>query len=88
MIYGNSNDPVLVKKIYLKIWSLRSEIESVIRLKSINGQQPSKDDIQKIHEEYQKKDKPHLKLVEAPAEGEAEEQSGDDLEAEMAAALE
>lgn len=89
LIFGNSNDPVLVKKIYLKIWSLRSEIESVIKLKSLNGKPLSKEEIQEIHQEYQKKEKTHLKLVEAPTEEDGEqEQSGDDLEAEMAAALE
>lgn len=30
MIYGNSTDPVLIKKISLRIWTLRDEIEAVI----------------------------------------------------------
>ncbi len=31
VIYGSSSDPVLIKKISLKIWTLRDEIEAVIR---------------------------------------------------------
>lgn len=31
MIHGNSKDPVLIKKIALKVWRLRDEVETVIR---------------------------------------------------------
>ena len=31
MIHGNSRDPVLIKKIALKVWRLRDEVETVIR---------------------------------------------------------
>lgn len=32
MIHGASNDPVLIKKIHLRLWTLRNEVENSIRL--------------------------------------------------------
>ena len=37
MIHNSSNDPVLIKKISLKIWSLRDEIEARIQDKIDGG---------------------------------------------------
>ena len=42
MIYRNSPDPVFIKKIQLKIWALRDEIEAV--MKHISNQ-PKPDEI-------------------------------------------
>jgi hypothetical protein len=50
MIHGNSQDPVIIKKIKLKIWHLRDEIEATIqaRLKSNpDAETPSIDDLVK-----------------------------------------
>ncbi|ATH07287.1 hypothetical protein BIY24_04850 [Halobacteriovorax marinus] len=38
MIYNNSTDPVFIKKISLKIWSLKDELKSVIQEKIKNSQ--------------------------------------------------
>jgi hypothetical protein len=54
MIHNSSNDPVLIKKISLKIWSLRDEIES--RLKSELDKNPEAQiDVDSIRNEYIKK---------------------------------
>lgn len=81
MIYGNSNHPVFVKKIALKIWTLRDEIEAIVTqrartegLENVN--------VQDLIEEYKDKElvteKP-LHLV--------EESSQDDGEDEMMKAM-
>jgi hypothetical protein len=48
LIHGSSKDPIFVKKIYLKIWTLRSEVEQVV--KRVDGQ--SKEEIESIKNEY------------------------------------
>lgn len=54
MIHNSSNDPVLIKKISLKIWSLRDEIES--RLKSELEKNPEAEiNVDAIRNEYVKK---------------------------------
>lgn len=49
MIHGSSNDPVLIKKIALKIWRLRDELEAVIeeRIKNMpeGENRPNLDDL-------------------------------------------
>ncbi len=49
MIHGSSNDPVLIKKIALKIWRLRDELEAVIeeRIKNLEPglERPALDDL-------------------------------------------
>ncbi|MFA6236120.1 MAG: hypothetical protein WC635_02240 [Bacteriovorax sp.] len=52
MIHNNSTDPVLIKKISLKIWSLRDEIEARIQLKIDGGGPVAEEDILKIRELY------------------------------------
>ncbi|MBT3235958.1 MAG: hypothetical protein HN353_08405 [Bdellovibrionales bacterium] len=53
MIYGSSKDQVLVKKINLKVWSLRDEIESVIDQQVKGGADDSqKLDLDDITKEY------------------------------------
>ncbi len=46
MIHGNSTDPVLIKKISLRVWTLRDEVEAVIksRYKDVENP-PSIDDL-------------------------------------------
>ncbi len=38
MILGSSKDPVLIKKIYLRIWTLRDEVEAVISERISSGE--------------------------------------------------
>lgn len=88
MIHGNSNDPVLIKRISLKVWTLRNEVENVVastlranpELKELDAETMSH-----IREEYSYKGnieaRGGLSLVPE------QEDSGEDLEAEMAAAM-
>jgi len=53
MIHGKSNDPVVVKKIYLRIWHLRDEIEEVLKLKMKElGRDLSEEEVSEIRSEY------------------------------------
>ncbi len=88
MIHGNSNDPVLIKRIALKIWSLRDEVESVIHqvlAQRADGNPLSPEEIQKVRDEFSYKgpvdQKAGLKLIEGGAN------EGEDLEAAMASAM-
>lgn len=91
MIHGNSNDPVLIKRIGLKIWSLRDEVENVVA-KTLRANPEIKEldpeTLAQIREEYAYKgaieNKANLSLVPDAEEGSSE---GEDLEAEMAAAM-
>lgn len=48
MIYGNSNDPVFIKKISLRVWTLRDELEAVIaERKETKGEDISLEDLLK-----------------------------------------
>lgn len=93
MIHSNSTDPVLIKRISLKIWSLRDEVEAVLQraLRDQPGKEElTPEEIQKIKSEYQYRgpidQRPNLQLVQGGATegGDAE---GEDLEAAMAAAM-
>ena len=94
MIHGGSNDPVLIKKIQLKLWTLRSEVENTIKLiTEKKNRSLTKEEIELIKEEYSFKkpvsEENNLLLLNGGKEENNEESSeGDDLEAEMAAALE
>lgn len=98
MIHGNSNDPVLIKRIGLKVWSLRDEVESVIQqhlAHNADGKSLTPEEIQEIRQEYSYTGPLHqkagLQLIEggaAESEGSQDSpESGDDLEAAMAAAM-
>ncbi len=53
MIYGSSNHPVEVKKIRLKIWTLREEIEWVIKcLQEKSEKELTPEEIQEIKNKY------------------------------------
>jgi hypothetical protein len=92
LIHSNSTDPVLIKRISLKIWSLRDEVEAVLT-KALRDQPDKKElspeEIKKIKSEYEYRgpidQRPNLQLVQGGAEGDAGE--GEDLEAAMAAAM-
>lgn len=95
MIYHNSNDPVLIKKIPLRVWTLRDELEAVIaaRIESGEYSEENPPSIEDLIAEYSKKtplvkldpneDKTGLKLVE-----EAEEESSEGEESEEGEAAE
>lgn len=93
MIHHNSHDPVLIKRIGLKIWSLRDEVEAVIQYRlrqNPEKEQLSPEEITEIKNEYLYRgpvdQRPNLQLIQGGDSAEAEE-SGDDLEAAMAAAM-
>lgn len=83
MIHHNSTDPVLIKKISLKIWSLRDEIEARINDKVAAGAKLEDLDIAKIHADYTPK---HLQQADnvLPMKSAAELDTGED---EMARAM-
>ena len=54
MLHNTPNDPVIVKKIRLKVWSLRNEIESKIRENLKNNSQINITDIAKDYPQEQK----------------------------------
>ncbi|GAB4019398.1 MAG: hypothetical protein Fur0010_21330 [Bdellovibrio sp.] len=47
LIYHQSSDPVYIKKIYLKLWRLRDEVEAVIAHKTALGEEVDRDAISK-----------------------------------------
>lgn len=92
MIHNNSHDPVLIKRIGLKIWSLRDEVEAIVnkRLRENPDQKElSPEEIEKIKAEYQYRgpidQRPNLQLLQGGDAG--GDESGEDLEAAMAAAM-
>ncbi|AYF45126.1 MULTISPECIES: hypothetical protein [Halobacteriovorax] len=59
MIHGKSNDPVLIKRIPVKVWTLRSEVEEAVRLRYKEGEKPDLEDLIEIY-----KDKGELPVAE------------------------
>jgi len=94
LIHGNSNDPILVKRIGLKIWRLRDEVEAVVN--KVLKQNPGKEkldplELQTIKDEYSYRgpidQRPNLQIVQGGAEAPSEGGEEEDLEAAMAAAM-
>jgi hypothetical protein len=56
MIHNSSSDPVLIKKISLKIWSLRDEIEARLKEKVEAGHVVDENEIMQIRSQYIPKD--------------------------------
>ncbi len=90
MIHGNSNDPVLIKRIPLRIWHLRDEIEAIVKERLIARKQSGDEDsnlsVDDLVQEYKPKGPLKDETAEAPAA--AAEAPADESEAAMAAALE
>jgi hypothetical protein len=87
MIHGNSSDPVFLKKISLKVWTLRSEIQAYIQEKAREGKTEELDAfLAQLQETFQSKG-----VVEAPVEEEPQGSLGsegaDDAYDAMAAAM-
>lgn len=55
MIHNSSPDPVLIKKISLKIWSLRDEIEARIQEKLADAESLDEQSIMQIREQFTQK---------------------------------
>lgn len=68
LIYHQSSDPVFVKKIYLKLWRLRDEVEAVINHKTALGEEVDKEAIAKEYEYKGPLQKPQLELIEGGGE--------------------
>jgi hypothetical protein len=87
LIHGSSSDPVLIKKIYLKIWALRDEVEAVLsKVIKNNGGSKEGIDLEAVKNEYLNNGEVSaggLSVIEGGAGDDEEE----DLEAAMAAAL-
>lgn len=81
MIHNSSADPVLIKKISLKIWSLRDEIEARIQEKVEAGQPVDENEIMQIRSQYTQKGASATVL---PLKTNAELDNGED---EMARAM-
>ncbi|MCP4914955.1 MAG: hypothetical protein GY909_17685 [Oligoflexia bacterium] len=84
MIHGKSTDPVFIKKIKLKIWTLRDEIEAVIlKATEKKGSSLTKEEKELLIEEYSQRvtATPGLQVIEggagAQAEGETEDEGGE-----------
>ena len=85
MIHNNSSDPVLIKKISLKIWSLRDEIEARIQsdIEATPEAGKTNIDLKKIRNEYSpKKNRSSDNIL--PMKSAAELDTGED---EMARAM-
>lgn len=95
MIHGNSRAPVYVKRIYLKIWSLRDEVEAILmKHAELAGRPLNEQEITQVKNEYSYANRAQtpgagLTLVQGGASQTATPDSGDeeDLEAAMAAAM-
>ncbi|MDC0253652.1 hypothetical protein OAK75_02050 [Bacteriovoracales bacterium] len=83
-IHKASKDPVLIKKIALQIWSLRTEIEEVIRYRvsEANKREIEKPPLDDLIEEYSGKVAPQE--IEAIFESTSEEAEGEEAEGEEA----
>ena len=74
MIYGSSSDPVIIKKIALRIWTLRDEIEAAIKEKIQNENEEGKQAVGEVSSVYGNLGKSAAKVKAADA---AEESSAD-----------
>lgn len=83
MIHNSSADPVLIKKISLKIWSLRDEIEARIKEKVEAGVAVDENEIMQIRSQYIPKDS-NFNADVLPMKSAAELDTGED---EMARAM-
>lgn len=77
MIYGNSTHPVLIKKINLRIWTLRDEIEAIV-LDRVKQQGQENIDLSDLVEEYKTKELKTQKPL-TVIDGEKVEEDGDEM---------
>lgn len=89
MIHNSSSDPVLIKKISLKVWSLRDEIELRIQEKIDTGEIPPEGHEEKINEirlEYTKKILPPDNIIPLKSSEELSSEGEDEMAKAMAEA--
>lgn len=86
MIHNSSSDPVLIKKISLKIWSLRDEIEARIQDKMAEGTSLEEQEILQIRELYTSKTATPNNVLSLKSNAELD--TGDDEMARAMAAVE
>lgn len=86
MIHNSSSDPVLIKKISLKIWSLRDEIEARIQDKMAEGTSLEETEILQIRELYTSKAATPNNVLSLKSNAELD--TGDDEMARAMAAVE
>ncbi len=89
MIHGNTNHPVNIKKISLRIWKLRDEVEAIVKAKVVNEGITDKKIIKKMFEDYyQNASSADSLATPTPALNIVDSNDGlDDSEDAMAAAL-
>ncbi len=90
MIHNSSSDPVLIKKISLKIWSLRDEIESRIQEKIDSGElapEVLEQKIKELQNEYSKKSVSPDNVLQLKSGSDLPPEGEDDMEKAMAAAM-
>lgn len=91
MIHNSSSDPVLIKKISLKIWSLRDEIESRIQEKIEAGEmvpEVLEEKILELRGEYTKKAAVPDNLIQLKSASDLPSDDEDEMAKAMAAAME
>lgn len=91
MIHNSSSDPVLIKKISLKIWSLRDEIESRIQEKLDAGEmvpEALEEKIMELRGEYTKKTALPDNVVQLKSGADLPSDEDDEMAKAMAAAME
>jgi len=77
MIHGNSTHPVLIKKINLRLWTLRDEIEAII-LDRVNEEGRDQVDLSDLVQEYKTKELKTEKPL-TVIDGEKVEEDGDEM---------
>lgn len=91
MIHNSSSDPVLIKKISLKVWSLRDEIESRIQEKMNAGEMVPESleiKIKELQAEYTKKSAQPDNVIQLKSAEDLPLEGDDEMERAMAAAME
>ena len=91
MIHNSSSDPVLIKKISLKIWSLRDEIEARIQDQMDSGEitpEMVASKVSELQSEYTKKTEKTGKVLQLKSADDLAADETDELEKAMAAAIE
>jgi len=90
MIHNSSSDPVLIKKISLKVWSLRDEIESRIQEKIDAGEmvpEALEQKIKELRDEYTKKSETPNNVVALKSSSDLPADGEDEMERAMALAM-
>lgn len=85
MIHNSSSDPVLIKKISLKIWTLRDEIESCLQDKINDGADLLEEDILQTRQQYTKNSSVPDNILNLNSDAELDNSGEDEMARAMAA---